>query len=172
MKKLTARIVLGGLTGLVFAGTVNAMTLTSPAFNEGAAIPALYTCQGKDISPPLEWADIPTNTEAFALVMRDPDAASKNWVHWVMYNLPLDATSVPADYQAKMAGTLVGKNSWNKSVYQGPCPSIGTHRYRFELYALDQALYVDPGLTADQLTQAMAGHILAMVNLTGIYGKP
>ncbi|NNM59652.1 MAG: YbhB/YbcL family Raf kinase inhibitor-like protein [Legionellales bacterium] len=159
------------IAGLALTSTANALTLTSSAFEAGSAIPALYTCQGKDISPPLSWSDAPANTEAYALVVRDPDSKNKNWIHWVMYNLPLDATSVPAAYQAKMAGALVGKNSWDKSIYQGPCPTSGTHHYRFELYALDQALYVDPGLTADQLNQAMSGHILGMASLIGLYGK-
>lgn len=168
MKKLPAWLV--GL-GIFAATSANALILSSPDFTEGGKIPAKYTCQGADISPALQWSIIPPGTEAFAVVVRDPDAPNKNWVHWVIYNIPLGTTSIPDNYQAKVDGTLVGKNSWNQSTYQGPCPASGTHHYRFELYALDQALYVDPDLTAVQLAGAMEGHIVGMASLTGTYTK-
>lgn len=157
--------------GLLMAGTVQALTLTSSAFAPGAPIPKLYTCQGQNISPPLQWADIPKGSEAFAIILRDPDAPNKNWIHWLIYNIPLGTTSLSANYAAKMDGTLLGKNSWNHDTYEGPCPKVGTHHYRFEIYALDQALYVNNGMTVDQLTQAMSGHILGMASLTGSYVK-
>lgn len=166
MRKMTKLL---GLMGLLAVGSVNAMTLSSPAFNAGGVIPVQYTCQGSDISPALQWSDIPPNAEAFALIVRDPDSSDKNFVHWVIYNMPLGTTSIPSNYTARMDGTLVGKNSWQKNIYQGPCPTTGTHHYRFELYALDQALYVNQGLTAAQLSAAMQGHILGMSTLTGLY---
>jgi Raf kinase inhibitor-like YbhB/YbcL family protein len=156
---------------LLAATSAHALTLTSPDFTEGSAIPSKYTCQGADISPAFQWSIIPPATEAYALIARDPDAPNKNWVHWVIYNIPLGTTSIPEGYQAKVDGTLVGKNSWNQSTYQGPCPQSGTHHYRFELYALDQALYVNPDLTASQLEDAMAGHIVGMASITGTYAK-
>ncbi|MBY0545378.1 MAG: YbhB/YbcL family Raf kinase inhibitor-like protein [Gammaproteobacteria bacterium] len=166
MRYLTTGLLAIGLLG---ASAAQALTLTSSAFAPGSPIPKLYTCQGQNTSPPLQWSDIPKNTEAFAIVLRDPDAPNKNWIHWVVYNIPLGTTSLPAAYAAKMDGTLLGKNSWNHDTYDGPCPKAGTHHYRFEIYALDQALYVDNGLTADQLTQAMSSHILGMGALTGSY---
>lgn len=157
--------------GLLAAGSAHALILSSPDFKDGGTIPAKYTCQGADISPALQWSIVPPATEAFAIIVRDPTAPNKNWVHWVLYNLPLGTVSIPDNYAAKVAGALVGRNSWNQSIYQGPCPQSGTHQYRFELYALDQALYVDPDLTAAQLEDAMDGHIVGMASLTGSYAK-
>ncbi|MFN7098578.1 MAG: YbhB/YbcL family Raf kinase inhibitor-like protein [Gammaproteobacteria bacterium] len=159
------------MAGLLAASSAQALVLTSPDFADGGAIPTKYTCNGANISPALQWSVVPPATEAFAVIMRDPDAANKNWIHWVMYNLPLGTTSIPDNYQAKIDGALMGKNSWNTSTYRGPCPPTGTHHYRFELYALDQALYVNPDLTAAQLSDAMQGHILGMAILNANYSK-
>ena len=151
-----------------------AFELTSPAFVQAKGIPGAYTCDGADESPQLVWGDPPAGTQSFALILDDPDAPGRIWVHWVLYNIPGDArglpASVPAD--AELAdGSLHGKNSWGGLGYGGPCPPGGTHRYFFKLYALDTALDLRSGATKDKVLNAMKGHILAQAELMGTYRR-
>lgn len=150
------------------------MTLTSPAFKAGQAIPATYTCRGRDISPALQWSDPPAGTQSFALIMDDPDAPVGTWDHWVLYNIPASARglaeAIPADAQLS-DGSLHGKNSWGRLGYGGPCPPSGTHRYFFRLYALDTPLSLSSGATKKQVLDAMKGHILAQAELMGTFSK-
>ncbi len=155
---------------------VPAMTieLTSTAFSEGRPIPARYTCTGEDISPPLAWRGAPSGTQSFALIMDDPDAPGRTWVHWVVINLPATATGLPAAIRSNgdLPGEAVhGQNSWRRNDYGGPCPPSGTHRYFFKLYALDTALDLAPGATKQQVLDALAGHVLAEGQLMGTYKK-
>lgn len=148
------------------------MTLTSPAFAQGATIPRQYTCDGKDISPALQWGEPPEKTQSFALIMDDPDAPMGTWVHWVLYNLPATARSLPEGVPpaADLAdGSHHGRNSWKRLGYGGPCPPSGTHRYFFKLYALDAKLNLASGATKEELLKAMEGHILAQAELMGRY---
>lgn len=148
--------------------------LTSPAFAHGEAIPARYSCDGDDISPPLQWQNVPAGTESLALIMDDPDAPRGTWVHWVLYDLPPETSELPEN--AAMAGSLPGgssqgTNSWNRLGFGGPCPPSGTHRYFFKLYALDTQLDLAAGATKDQLLVAMEGHILGQGELVGTYAR-
>lgn len=148
--------------------------LTSAAFAPGEEIPAKYTCDGDDISPPLQWADPPAGTQSIALIADDPDAPRGTWVHWVLYNLPADSRSLPEAIppQAELAdGSRHGENSWKRSDYGGPCPPSGTHRYFFKLYALDTLLDLDPGADKDALLKAMEGHVLAQTDVMGTYSR-
>jgi len=154
------------------------LTLTSAAFADGAPIPAVYTCDGKDISPPLAWSGAPSATQSFALVVDDPDAPDPaapkmTWVHWVLYDLPASATALAEAAPAKAlpAGMREGLNDWKRTGYGGPCPPIGRHRYFFKLYALDRLLgdLRHPGKAA--LEKAMQGHVLAQATLIGTYEK-
>ncbi len=148
--------------------------LTSSAFTEGDMIPKKYTCDGQDISPPLAWTGVPEGTKSVALISDDPDAPVGTWVHWVMYNIPPQLQelpeAVPAD-KVLATGATQGTNDFRRIGYGGPCPPGGTHRYYFKLYALDQELALDPGLTKDQLLKAMKGHILAEGQLMGRYKR-
>jgi Raf kinase inhibitor-like YbhB/YbcL family protein len=149
----------------------NEMTIqiTSTAFNEGGKIPRLYTCDDQNVSPPLTWSSVPTNTVSLALIMDDPDAPSGTWVHWVLYNLPPDTTSLG---QGKNGGGTEGKNDFNRIGYGGPCPPRGSnHRYYVKLYALDSKLDLKPGASKAQLENAMKGLILAQGQLMGRYGR-
>ena len=150
------------------------MQITSSAFTESNVIPAKYTCDGQDISPPLEWKNIPTGTKSFALISDDPDAPVGTWVHWVIYNIPPDTTifdeNIPREKEFKN-GMRQGSNDWPKIGYGGPCPPSGTHRYYFKLYALDTMLGLIPGAAKAQLIQAMKGHILAEAQLMGKYSR-
>jgi Raf kinase inhibitor-like YbhB/YbcL family protein len=152
--------------------------LSSTAFETNEAIPRRYTCEGDDISPPLEWSGIPAGTESLALTLDDPDApdpaAPKSvWLHWVLYNIPADITSLPegAGGRDLPTGTLEGLNDWKKVGYGGPCPPIGRHRYFFRLYALDVTLGDLKHPTQAKLERAMEGHVLAMAELMGTYKK-
>jgi Raf kinase inhibitor-like YbhB/YbcL family protein len=150
------------------------MKLTSTAFGEGELIPKLYSCDGDDISPPLEWSGAPRGTKSFALIVDDPDAPMGTWVHWVLYDLPPDQSALPQGVDKTdlpLQGGVHGSNSWKRNDYGGPCPPGGTHRYYFKLYALDEVLGLGAGATADEVSSAMQGHILAEAQLMGRYGR-
>jgi Raf kinase inhibitor-like YbhB/YbcL family protein len=143
--------------------------ITSTAFSEGGKIPRVYTCDDQNVSPPLAWTGVPTNTVSLAVIMDDPDAPSGTWVHWVLYNLPPDITSLE---QGKTGLGTDGKNDFNRTGYGGPCPPRGTnHRYFIKVYALDTRMDLKPGATKAQAESAMRGHILAQGQLMGKYGR-
>lgn len=146
--------------------------ISSPAFTAGKAIPARYSCQGEEASPPLNWSGIPPETDSLALIVDDPDAPSGDWAHWVVYNLPADAGGLAENAAGKglPEGAKTGINSWGDAAYGGVCPPSGSHRYRFKLYALDTRLRLD---TPDKaaLLEAMQDHILDKAELTGSYRK-
>ncbi len=144
------------------------------AFAAGQSIPRKYTCDGDDISPPLQWNNAPEGTQAFALIADDPDAPVGTWVHWVLYNLPGETRALPEAVPPDADlpdGSRHGKSSWGRLGYGGPCPPGGTHRYFFKLYALDTVLDLAPGASKEQLLQGMEGHILAQTELMGLYSR-
>ena len=154
------------------------LVLTSPVFENNAAIPKVYTCQGEEFSPPQAWGGLPEGTQSLALNVDDPDAPDpaapqRTWVHWVLFNIPPEATeleeAVAAD--ALPAGTREGLNDWKRTGYGGPCPPIGRHRYFFKLYALDTVLPDLGQPTRAQLEQVMQGHVLGHFELIGTYQK-
>ena len=146
--------------------------VTSTAFEEGGMIPAKYTCDGQDISPPLEFSFVPDSAKSLALICDDPDAPVGTWVHWVLFNLPAEIKELPENVppNEKLSnGAIQGANDFRKIGYGGPCPPGGTHRYYFKLYALNTELNLDPGITKKELLEAMEGHILAKGQLVGKY---
>jgi Raf kinase inhibitor-like YbhB/YbcL family protein len=152
------------------------LQLTSTAFSYGNLIPALYTCDGRDVSPPLSWAGVPLGTKSLALLVYDPDAPDpaapkRTWVHWVLYNLPAEATGLQQGVVNLPAGTGEGVNDWHHTGYGGPCPPIGRHRYFFKLYALDTLLPDLGSPTRAGLEKAMQGHILGDAELIGTYQR-
>lgn len=148
--------------------------IESPAFKYGDFIPAKYTCDDLNISPPLKWSGVPDGTKSFALICDDPDAPIGDWVHWVIYNIPPDTRelkeNIPTEKFLK-DGSMHGLNDWKKYGYGGPCPPSGVHRYYFKIYALDIKLDVSYGLTKKQLLDAMKGHIIAQGELMGKYQR-
>jgi Raf kinase inhibitor-like YbhB/YbcL family protein len=152
----------------------NEIKLTSTAFAEGQPIPRQYTCDGVNISPPLEWSGVPKNAKTLALIADDPDAPAGTWVHWVFYNLPAEnigvVENVPMTENLR-AGGYQGENDFEKIGYGGPCPPAGTHRYLFKIYALDTDLPLKAGVTKAELLKAMEGHILLQGQLMGIYNR-
>ncbi len=151
------------------------LTLTSPAFAEGAAIPKKYTGDGQDFSPPLKWSDVPAGTKSLALICDDPDAPVGNWVHWVLYDLPPTATELVEGLPVSATlsnGARQGVNDFRKLGYGGPAPPRGKpHRYFFKIYALDVELSLKPGTRKPDLEAAMKGHILAEGQLMGTYQR-
>lgn len=151
------------------------MQLTSSAFGHGRAIPARYTCEGEDITPPLAWSDVPPGTRSFALVVDDPDAPDPakpkvTWVHWVVYNLPHTVRSL-TEGATLPALARVGMNDWHHQRWGGPCPPVGRHRYFFKLYALDTLLPELAPATKSELEAEMTDHVLATAELVGTYQK-
>ncbi len=150
------------------------ITVSSTAFSANQPIPSIYSCRGKDTSPPLGWMGAPSATKSFALIVDDPDAPGGTYVHWVIYNIPATAQGLPGSVpgQANLVdGSLQGNNSSGGIGYMGPCPPSGTHHYHFKLYALDAALSLSSGATKDELLKAMQGHILAQGELIGLFSK-
>jgi len=152
-----------------------ALPVLSPAFQDGARIPAKYTCQGQDVSPPLTWGEPLEGTQSFALIMDDPDAPGGVFTHWVLFNVPSDCRELPEGVPAQeqlTSGGLQGKNDFRRIGYSGPCPPPGRpHRYRFTLYALDQPVDLKAGVSKKQVLDAMQGHILAQGQLTSTYQR-
>lgn len=157
------------------AGPAGSFALKSSAFQAGSDIPAKFSCQGPDISPPLSWADPPSGTQSFALIVDDPDAPAGTWVHWVAYDLPANVHGLPENVPKQRdlsAGGQQGVNSFEKVGYGGPCPPPGNpHRYVFKLYALDTRLNLKPGATKEVIEHAMNGHVLATAELAGRFGR-
>lgn len=159
-------------------GTAMALTLSSPAFQHQGTMPSEYTCDGQDISPSLQWSEVPEAAKSLVLIVDDPDAPDPQapkmtWVHWVLYNIPPLTRSLPKGVSSKdlPPGTLEGLNDWRRTGYGGPCPPIGQHRYFHKLYALDAIL---PNLntpTKQQVEAAMKGHVLAQGELIGTYQR-
>ncbi len=137
-------------------------------------IPQHYTCDGDNVSPPLEWGDVPEGTQSLALIAEDPDAPGGTFTHWVLYNMPATLRRLPEDVRRDEIlpnGTYQGINSFQRIGYGGPCPPGGTHRYYFRLYALDAKLELPPGVGKEMLLEAMEGHILAQTEVMGHYSR-
>ncbi len=151
------------------------LVVRSSAFAPMSAIPAIYTCDGANISPPLSWFGAPKGVVSYALIMDDPDARGGTFVHWVVYDLPAQTEFLPEGVPT--VGTLPrggfqGRNSAGRLGYTGPCPPRGpAHHYRFTLYALDTVLGLGPGASPREVANAMSGHVLAWGQLIGTYQR-
>jgi hypothetical protein len=157
-----------------------ALTITSSVFEHGKRIPVKYTCDGESVSPPLSWAGVPDSAKSLVLISDDPDAPMGTWVHWVVYDIPPTITGFPenipqvkdlADIKGKELAGKQGRNSGGRIGYGPPCPPSGTHRYFFKLYALDTMLGMKSGATKSDILQAMEGHVIAEVELMGLYSR-
>ena len=152
-----------------------ALSLSSSAFQHGERIPVKYTCDGQDISPPLEWSNVPQGTQSLALIADDPDAPVGTWVHWVLYDLPGTKRQLPEDLSKTpdlTEGARQGRNDFGRFGYGGPCPPRGpAHRYYFKLYALDVKLNLKAGATKAQVEKAMKSHVLSEAELMGKYRR-
>lgn len=145
------------------------LSITSPAFAHKTAIPERYTCDGRDINPPLLIDAVPGGTKSLALIVDDPDAPAGTWVHWVVWNIPPQTREIRES--SLPAGAVQGLNGWKRNGYGGPCPPSGIHRYIFRLHALDSILKLPPAATKADLERAMQGHIIAQGELMGTYRR-
>ncbi len=169
-----ARLVVVGLAALLIGAGGGSMELKSGAFQPSGLIPAKYTCDGEDISPPLNWSDPPSGTESFALISDDPDAPVGTWVHWVIWNIPASARALDEDVPKTASlrnGAKQGTTDFRRIGYGGPCPPSGTHRYFFKLYALDTTLNLPSSTTKKDLEKAMQAHIVGQAELMGKYQR-
>jgi len=145
------------------------MKLISSVFNDGDSIPSKYTCTGVGISPPLTIESVPSGTKSFAIILEDPDAPIGTFIHWVVWNIPSQTTSI--EENSLPAGSIQGASGTGKNIYVGPCPPSGTHRYIFNLYALDTTLNLPNTANQNDLKNAMNGHIIESTQLLGRYSK-
>lgn len=153
------------------------MKFTSPVFNNGEYIPAEYTSEGAGISPSLQWFDVPSGTRSFAIVMTDFDIPSpaRHWgkfFHWIVYNIPVEITSLPVDFSTQggeSGGPVIAANGAGKRCYYPPCPVYGTHEYVFQIYALDETRINASGKKTEQLIQEITRHTLETSKLVGLY---
>ncbi|MEX0940812.1 MAG: YbhB/YbcL family Raf kinase inhibitor-like protein [Candidatus Babeliales bacterium] len=149
------------------------MKLFSPAFENNQSIPKTFTCEGKNISPELKWEGVPSDAKSLALIVDDPDAPNKTWVHWVVYNLPAHITKLDEGMAIAQLGGKEGNTDFGKPGFGGPCPpkGHGKHRYFFKLYALDTILDLPKNISKQDLEKSMEGHILAKSELVGLYER-
>ncbi|HEX7735969.1 MAG TPA: YbhB/YbcL family Raf kinase inhibitor-like protein [Ktedonobacteraceae bacterium] len=145
------------------------MKLTSSAFGPNQPIPTTYTCDGVNHHPPLTISEVPAEAQSLALVVEDPDAPTKVFTHWLMYDLPPSTRSIPAQ-EVPLKGTD-GVNDFGSLDYRGPCPPSGNHRYVFQLFALDTELGLAEGALKEDVLAKMNGHILARAELVGTYAR-
>lgn len=149
--------------------------VSSPAFNEGEFIPWKYTCDGMNISPPINWHDAPEGTRSIVLICDDPDAPSETWDHWILFNIDPVKGGLPEaipKIRTLPGGESHGTNSWGRMDYGGPCPPSGKpHRYFFKLYALDREVSISPGAKKSEVLESIKGYVLAKAELVGLYGR-
>jgi len=150
----------------------NPLTISTNAFLDQGAMPVLYTCDGKDVSPQLSWTGAPDKTQAYALILSDQDAPNGTYYHWVLYNIPKSVNTLDEGVKTAPAGASFGKNSMSKEQYNGPCPPKGkAHTYTFRLYALDTKLTLPKGADAAAVIKAMDKHIVGKVDLSAVYSR-
>jgi len=145
------------------------MKISSAAFENNSLIPSKYTCEGQEINPPLEFKDVPEDTKSLALIVDDPDAPMKTWVHWTIWNIDAKTTQILQNSCPK--GAVEGITSFGRTGYGGPCPPSGTHRYFFKLFALDKMLDLSPNSYARDIESIIEGHIIRKAELIGLYKK-
>lgn len=147
-------------------GEYKALAVRSPAFPDYGMIPALYTCEGENINPPLEIGDLSKSTKSLALIVEDPDAPAGTWLHWLVWNIPvshvIQEDHVPGEQ---------GLNDFGKRNYGGPCPPSGMHRYYFKVYALDDLLELPSGTRRPAVEAAMRNHIVGFGETVGLYQR-
>ena len=150
--------------------TKNGLQLISPAFRDDTNIPVQYTCKGQNVSPPLNIFNVPSASKSLALIMHDPDAPGGDFLHWLVWDIPVATETIAVN--SLPPGAIQGQNSFGKNEYGGPCPPAGSgvHRYVFELYALDQTLNLDANTPSSELNSAMNDHLIDKTSLTGLFG--
>lgn len=143
---------------------IRTLNVSSPVFVNNSDIPVKYTCDGENVNPPLSIGKIPANTKSLVIIVDDPDAPFKTWIHWIVWNImPVKKIS------EKNSAGVEGTNDFGQYNYEGPCPPSGTHHYHFKVYALDEVLNLKLGSTVHELEKEMSTHIIAFGELIGVY---
>ncbi|MBI4215452.1 MAG: YbhB/YbcL family Raf kinase inhibitor-like protein [Parcubacteria group bacterium] len=145
------------------------MQLSSPAFQHNQYIPSLYTCDGKNMNPPLQISGVPASAKSLALIVDDPDAPRGDWVHWTVWNIDPKTQTIAGN--SVPPGAIEGQTDFGKPGYGGPCPPSGIHRYQFKLSALDTLLNLPPSAKKLEIEKAMEGHIIDHAILIGLYQR-
>ena len=145
------------------------MKLTSSAFEQNQPIPAQYTCDGVNHHPSLTFSQVPEEAQSLALVVEDPDAPTKVFTHWLLYDLPPSTQGIP-EREMPSSGTI-GVNDFGTRGYKGPCPPSGMHHYVFKLFALDTRLGLPEGTNKEDVLAKMKGHVIATAELAGTYRR-
>lgn len=145
------------------------MKISSPVFSHNQKIPSKFTCDGENVNPPLVFQDIQNETKSLVLIVDDPDAPSKTWVHWVVFNINPKVKEVAENSIPKLG--VQGLTDFGKPGYGGPCPPSGTHRYFFKLYALDTSLNLSGAVSKNEIEKAIEGHVLDKAELIGLYSR-
>lgn len=164
--------------GTLTPGETDTLAITATPFDDGESIPARYTCEGGDVNPELKISGVADDTSSLALIVDDPDAGKRPYVHWLLWNIPSDTRTIPRSVAKtktvdSLGGAHQGTNSAGNIGYMGPCPPTqdGPHTYRFMLHALDTELSLDPGAGRGALEDAMSGHVLDKATLTGTFER-
>jgi Raf kinase inhibitor-like YbhB/YbcL family protein len=160
----------------VQAQQLDSIMIYSTSFFPNDTLLLVSSCDGEDQSPSLRWKGHPENTQSFAIIADDPDAPNGTWVHWVVYDIPRNITSLEANmgaFEIMYHGSKHGINDFGTKKFGGPCPpkGHGAHRYYFKIYALDTMLNLEPGKTKAELLEAMEGHIVARGTIMGYYER-
>lgn len=145
------------------------MKIIIPAFQNGELIPQKHTCDGENISPEIRIKEGPEGARSFVLIMDDPDSPTGTWLHWAVWNIGGNTERI--EENKLPPGVVEGKNTFGSMKYGGPCPGSGEHRYFFRLYALDAMLYLQEGVSREELEESMEGHILEQAEYMGIYRR-
>ncbi|MEW6611061.1 MAG: YbhB/YbcL family Raf kinase inhibitor-like protein [Patescibacteria group bacterium] len=145
------------------------MKLSSSAFLHNTEIPSQYTCDGRDVNPPLTIEGVPADAQSLVLIVDDPDAPRGDWVHWLVWNINPSTSRIEED--SVPAGAAEGTTDFGRTGWGGPCPPSGVHRYQFKLYALDTTLSLVPSAKKRDVERAMEGHVLVQATLVGLYAR-
>jgi Raf kinase inhibitor-like YbhB/YbcL family protein len=146
-------------------------TIKTTSFNNKESIPQKYTCEGENISPPVEWKDAPNGTQSFVLIVDDPDAPLGTWNHWLIYNIPNHITKLEENIQTLPSPAKLGRNSWGSENYSGPCPPSGEHRYYFKLFALNAQIESKNKISRTNIEQLIKPYIIGEAVLMGRYER-
>ncbi|MBL4653808.1 MAG: YbhB/YbcL family Raf kinase inhibitor-like protein [Flavobacteriales bacterium] len=145
------------------------LMISSTAFKNDDLIPIKYTCDGKNVSPPIEWKNSPSDTKLFVLIVEDPDSQFCTWNHWIIYNIPNNVNKLREGVVTLPENTTVEQNSWGEEKYVGPCSSRKEHRYFFKLFALNQLLVTKSKISSINIKQLMKPYIIDEAVLIGRY---
>jgi Raf kinase inhibitor-like YbhB/YbcL family protein len=154
------------MSGEATSEKIKTLVVSSDDFENGGLIPSRFTCDAVNVNPSLRISLLPKETESLVLIVDDPDAPSKTWIHWIVWNIRpttlIRENSIPG---------IQGMNDFRRMNYGGPCPPSGTHRYFFKIFALDKTLDLRPGASIFELEKAMHNHILAGGEIFGTYER-